>query len=119
MEPKRQNIYLWLKQKGEGYDYTIGCGNRLIQLKNVSGPLMKDEIDQILESYAMSGPEIELSDIKLLIEDDPSLSPLYLMYKTFQLTGARSEKLTKLREEASSIQKRLSEIEKEIQEMKA
>ena len=42
MEPKRQNIYLWLKQKGEGCDYTIGCGNRLIQLKNVSGPLMKD-----------------------------------------------------------------------------
>ena len=25
---------LWLKQEGEGCDYTIGCGNKLVQLRS-------------------------------------------------------------------------------------
>jgi|WetSurMetagenome_2_1015567.scaffolds.fasta_scaffold10221_9 hypothetical protein len=42
-------MYLWLKQKGDGCDYTIGCGEKLIPIEN------KEEIAGKLEDLGFDG----------------------------------------------------------------
>lgn len=51
--------YAYLKQHGEGCDYTIGCGTKLIQLLRATN--ITEAVDQLMEDYAeYFSPEEEL-----------------------------------------------------------
>lgn len=43
--------YLYMKQEGEGCDYTIGCGSKLIPLVNYGTENEHQEIKKILEDH--------------------------------------------------------------------
>ncbi len=44
-------FFLWLKQKGEGCDYTIGCGSKLFELKGDTPGRAVVEASQIIRDY--------------------------------------------------------------------
>lgn len=56
------STYLWLKQKGGGCDYTIGCGERLFRLE--FGSDESDQAMQILEDIGVG-----IGDYSVKIED--------------------------------------------------
>lgn len=57
--------YLWLKQSGVGCGYTIGCAERLIQLKPGNDV---DQVFQILEGYGVNDSDVAIEEAKLLTE---------------------------------------------------
>jgi len=59
--------YAYLKQKGEGCDYTIGCGNTLIKLNAKNDSEAKEKLKEtIIEEY--SGSESMLEKVILFKE---------------------------------------------------
>ena len=59
--------YLYMKQKGEGCDYMIGCGQKLVRL-NTSGPgdLMDDEIYRIFREHGFDDRHVVLAEAMVL-----------------------------------------------------
>jgi len=61
---------LWLKQSGEGCDYTIGCGERIYPLEATTLEEAKEEIAEgVAEGDIRSGDDIEEAVI-YSFEDD-------------------------------------------------
>lgn len=57
------NYYAYLKQKGEGCDYTIGCGNTLIRIEANSDKEAISKLSEIIEERYSDDPE--LSNVSL------------------------------------------------------
>ena len=69
MMEQKEKYYIWLTQSGEGCDYTIGCGERLVPLKldNLEDrEKVNAEVLRILDYY---GVDIEEARIFRFIED--------------------------------------------------
>lgn len=58
--------YLWMKQKGEGCDYMIGCAEALV-------PLDGKTVEEILEYYGIDDHESELVEAKVLEEVEDAM----------------------------------------------
>lgn len=52
-------FYLWLKQTGEGCDYTIGCGERLIPLNAHTIEDARKEALERADFYGLFGEDVE------------------------------------------------------------
>ncbi len=46
-----KRFFLWMKQRGEGCDYTIGCGEKLEELNGVDEEHLPAAIRQELDDY--------------------------------------------------------------------
>lgn len=51
--------YAYLKQKGDGCDYTIGCGNTLIDFEADSDNEAKEKLKQIISQQYTGDSELE------------------------------------------------------------
>jgi hypothetical protein len=59
-------FYLYLKQDKQGCDYTIGCGEILIELNSFTLNEAQREIKGILEDYGFDGKERNLKEALIL-----------------------------------------------------
>ena len=73
---------VWASQHGEGCDYTIGCGNMLVNLKSDNLPDAIEEAKTLLiENYGMTlgsereAEKIVIVEIKHEIDPDDLLPP--------------------------------------------
>ena len=60
--------YIYLNQNGEGCDYTIGCGNKLILMASNKDSIISNVENYIKENYPV-GSEYELKNV--LIFENP------------------------------------------------
>lgn len=56
--------YAYLKQKGGGCDYTIGCGNTMVKFEADSDDQAKIELSRIIEEEFTG--DLELSEVSLM-----------------------------------------------------
>jgi hypothetical protein len=59
--------YFWMKQSGGGCDYTIGCGEKLVELHGGTVEDRDREVVQLLEDYGINEDECRLTEAKILI----------------------------------------------------
>jgi len=59
-------FYLWLKQSGEGCDYTIGCGQRLVLLNAETMEQARTEADKTMEYYGVGSAERKMDHALIL-----------------------------------------------------
>ena len=88
-----------MKQAGEGCDYTIGCGERLVKVEceTFVGALAK--VPGILEHYGFgSSDEVEPAECKLLREVANLMPEVVLLTAKHQEAKANEEREGKLRE---------------------
>ncbi len=76
----------WLKQKGEGCDYTIGCGFELVELQSQSLDAARLELENIIlgedgnGSYTQESGR-ELSEAHLYEVNSKHIMPLDIWYQ--------------------------------------
>ena len=63
------SLKLYMEQDGEGCDYTIGCGERLVDLKETDLYLAHDEAIEIIKEYTNSETTIGRAYIVEIRED--------------------------------------------------
>jgi len=70
-------FYLWMNQGGEGCDYTIGCGQKVEELKAQSIAEARKEAAQIFEDHGSThaGSDTELVAARIF-EGGEDLMPL-------------------------------------------
>lgn len=60
------SLYLYMRQKGEGCDYTIGCAQKLVALKAETIEAALAEVPEVFEYYGIGGEEKKLEEATLL-----------------------------------------------------
>ena len=83
-------FYLWMKQEGEGCDYTIGCGQKLIPLKASSSAEAVVEASLLIADYDYE----ELESALILQGGDIDMMPVVR-----ELVFKKQEEASKLRRE--------------------
>lgn len=72
--------YLWMKQEGEGCDYTIGCGEHLVAL-DTEVQSVHNAIIQVFKDHGIGeSDERLLSNCLLLTANNDSSMLVYLEY---------------------------------------
>ena len=64
---------LWMKQAGEGCDYTIGCWQRLVELANTDLEKAHEEALQVIRDFTNSETTIEearIVETRLLLSEE-------------------------------------------------
>lgn len=90
--------YAFLKQSGEGCDYTIGCGKNLIEITNVNSmDEAKEKMGEIVEEH-YNNPENFLSEC-LIIEassfESLNLVNIYIQIEEKKVNRQNEEQLKK------------------------
>lgn len=68
-------FYLWMKQQGEGCDYTIGCAEKLVELEGANDVNQaRKRASDVLKDYGIDGEERAL-DTALILSFVESASP--------------------------------------------
>lgn len=100
--------YAYLKQKGEGCDYTIGCGNILVKIEASSDKEAVEKLSKnIKENYF---DEQELSSVKLFKEEIPfDLKKVYSEMKDEKERLKKKLQNIKDREEFERLKKKLGQ----------
>ena len=100
--------YLWMKQEGEGCDYTIGCGEHLVAL-NTRKQSVYNAIIQTFKDYGIGeSDERLLSNCLLLTANDDSSMPIYLEYIKGLEAIQDQSLIQELQQERDAINQRLT-----------
>lgn len=103
--------YLWMKQEGEGCDYTIGCGERLVAL-DTRRQSVHNAIIQAFKNHGISeSDERLLTSCLLLTATDDNIMEIYSIYsKYIKEVKANLDQLTvqELQQERDAIDQRLT-----------
>lgn len=97
--------YLFMKQQGEGCDYTIGCGEKLVPLRNGSDT----EINEIIQCYNPSNDILVKCMVMELISDAMTIYEKYLKTKE---SKQQEEEKQKIIDEIAELQEKLSKLGK-------
>jgi len=88
---------LYVKERGEGCDYTIGCGNHLFDLKALSLEEAEKEAQKILEEHTHSEREFETAYILTIQKDISSYGEVAEnLYRSAREEDAKREKRVQL-----------------------
>jgi hypothetical protein len=100
----------YLKQKGEGCDYTIGCGQTVINLKTNNLPDAISELEnEIIENYSFDETKLqscELYEINSITIVD--VDSIYNKEKLLYMKELEEEKLRAERAEFERLKKKFS-----------
>ena len=103
--------YLWMKQEGEGCDYTIGCGEHLVAL-NTRKQSVYNAIIQTFKDYGIGeSDERLLSNCLLLTANDDNIMEIYSIYSEYvKEVKANQDQLMaqELQQERDAIDQRLT-----------
>jgi len=67
-------FYLWMKQRGEGCDYTIGCGQKLVHIKGAETlEQARASVPEVLDYYGIDDCDRRLSDAVILVEQENAM----------------------------------------------
>lgn len=99
--------YIYVKQEGDGCDYTIGCGSKLIPLVKYGTEDEKQEIHSILEDY--TNEENPLSEC-MVVEKIQDLMDIVNSIKVERLNLKKEEEKENIRKEIEKLQRKLDNI---------
>lgn len=99
--------YIYMKQEGEGCDYTIGCGSKLIPLVKYGTEDEKQEIHSILKDY--TNEENPLSEC-MVVEKVQDLMSIVNSIELEKLKLKKEEEKENMRKEIEKLQRKLGNI---------
>jgi hypothetical protein len=102
------NLFLWFKQAGEGCDYTIGCGEILLELKATNMEDAKKEALKEAQDRGFQNAYDKELECAVILEFKENIF--------FHLTG-EMEKINESEEEVER-QKKIEDLEKELRKLK-
>lgn len=94
-------FYLYMQQKGEGCDYTIGCAQKLIKLKSTIPDKegLKKEVLQLFEDYGIGDDRTELKQFLILCDVDGLGYSAWLAEYVDEIRALRAKAIRKKKEE--------------------
>jgi hypothetical protein len=101
-------FYLWMRQSGEGCDYTIGYGQRLIKLEAETIEQARDAANKQFDYFSIGSEERRL-DEAIILSFAEDVMPLVQFHERKQ-EKARSDAETKRkREQLAKLKQELGE----------
>lgn len=100
--------YAYLVQKGEGCDYTIGCGNTIRKIEASNDKEASEKLSNIIEEEYRPDGDFELSKVILLKEEVPfNLNDVYSKARKNKETSKSKRQHIKDMEEFEKLKKKL------------
>lgn len=104
-------FYLWMKQKGGGCDYTIGCGECLVTLKATSLDEALAELPRTFEDHGVRG-ESELEECLLLQGADVPTIRVWSYYTDYLAKADAARREEEIERKQREIARMAAEVEK-------
>ena len=99
--------YLYMKQEGEGCDYTIGCGSKLIHLSKYGTKNEHREIRQVLGEYIQEeNPLISC----MVVESVQDLMDVVNSIESERANSKKEEEKQNILKEIEKLQRKLENI---------
>lgn len=104
-------FYLWMKQKGDGCDYTIGCAQKLLELRAATtlGEARQEALKAVEDYGFLSGGDDRQLEKAVIFTDGEDAMPLVRIALDAAEERREEERKNAKREQIEKLKKELGE----------